>query len=241
MRKGIAWSLVAATLLSLPLSGLAGTRETTVLIVPARTKVIQFAFDMAGVRPITLVSYQPIPESTGIAVHVWDANVREWVRTSFDEFDSGNLFEGAEKASTVVVAPSAQEIPAALAASAEKFSSVTVVPDLNVVPMLNGLDKVLRFTPSEWRWLAGRYDLRLQDTNADRRRWGRYGPPKGTKPSASRSMNQESSDTAAPAAAAPSLSGSSLPPSRLPEPEDMPAVMDAPEGASADVLQPADK
>jgi hypothetical protein len=55
------------------------------------------------------------------------------------------------------------------------------IASLTPVDLLNELNRDLAFTPMEWRWLAKRYGLTLTDLNAERRRYGKYGPP-GSKP-----------------------------------------------------------
>ena len=55
------------------------------------------------------------------------------------------------------------------------------LPKLNPVDLANGMNEVMEFSGHEWRWLADRYKLTLNDRNWERRRYGRYGKPGETR------------------------------------------------------------
>ena len=38
------------------------------------------------------------------------------------------------------------------------------MPDLETAPLVNAIGQYIPFTPSDWRWFAGRYNLTLTDT-----------------------------------------------------------------------------
>jgi len=151
----------------------------TLVVIPARYTVVQFAFDVAGLRPVYLVAYDTEGEAGTLVLYVWDSRARKWLRTSLDEYRSGAIFR--EQPTRVILIGRDQELPAGLAEASARSAAVVRIPSMKVVDMVNGLNRVFSFRANEWRYLAKRYQLDLEDRNAERRRYGRYGPPGGRK------------------------------------------------------------
>jgi hypothetical protein len=70
------------------------------------------------------------------------------------------------------------DLSATVIAGASQAKKVTRIDTLNLVTIVNTLDKSMKFTPREWKVLAKRHRLEIKDMNYERRRWGRYGPRK---------------------------------------------------------------
>ena len=151
----------------------AGEPARTLLVVPARSAVIQLAFGVAGMRPVYLVAYDTRMAASGYVLHSWDETKQDWERTSLEAFRSGSLF--AEAPARVVLVGSDRDIPAEVAAAAAAIGNVQRVPSLLIKDMVNALNGSLNFTVAEWKWLAKEYGLQLRDLNEGRRRTGRYG------------------------------------------------------------------
>jgi len=161
-----------------PASAARGDRQP-LLVIPARYTVVQFAFDVARLRPVHLVAYDTEGKAGTLLLYVWDGGARKWLSTSLDEYGSGGIFR--TRPSRVILVGSDRELPAGLAEASEQGAAVDRIPSMKVVDMVNGLNAVMGFDAQEWRYLAKRYDLQLEDRNAERRRYGRYGPPGGRK------------------------------------------------------------
>lgn len=151
------------------------TVETVAMVVPARYRIVQLAFDLARLRRITLFSYQPDPSGGAPVMHVWQPDVRAWVSTSIDAFGSGTAMTQLP-AHTVLIGEDA-ELLAELAQACTWGGEMLQISSLDLVTMVNVLNQSLHFSPREWTWLARRYRLELKDLNAERRRYGRYGKP----------------------------------------------------------------
>jgi len=151
----------------------AGAAQRTVLVVPTRYSVVQFAFDMVTLRNVYLVAYDTRAERGKLVLHFWDAKKQDWVRTSLDEYRAGALFD--QLPGHVALVGSDKDLPAELVSASGWAGGVQRIPSLIIVDMVNALDQTLKFTPSEWHWLAKRYGLQLTDLNEDRRHYGRYG------------------------------------------------------------------
>jgi len=145
------------------------------LVIPARYTVVQFAFDIARMRSVYLAAYDTEGKDDSLVLHVWDSEAREWVRTNLDEYRSGAIF--LTKPKSVVIVGTGERVPAGIGEASSWGGKVRQVSTLGIADMANALHAELSFDAAEWRWLARRYGLKLQDRNAERRRYGRYGPP----------------------------------------------------------------
>jgi hypothetical protein len=146
-----------------------------VFVVPAREAVVRLAMDMTSLRSSYVISYQAIQGSDTPLIHTWDGASRSWIETNIEDYGAGARFSRVP--STAFFMGTETEFPAKLEDYAGWAAHKVRLANLNVVPCLNAFHEVLNFAPSEWRWLARRYDLDLKDNNVERRRYGRYGPP----------------------------------------------------------------
>lgn len=152
-----------------------GRQRSTLLVVPARYTVVQFAFDMTYLRPVTVVSYTHTTNSPVPMIHVWRPAKREWLAVSGESISDGSIFR--VKPEAVVLAGEEDELPASIARGCAWSKDVYRVSLLDYVSLVNTMDQCCSFTTSEWRLLSKRYQLKLKDRNALRRRYGRYGIP----------------------------------------------------------------
>ena len=149
------------------------------LIIPARHTVVQFAFDVARLRSVYLVSYS-VPEGGDTPLlHVWDARAERWVGVNLDEFGDATIFRVVPR--RCVLVGDDRTLPQSLADAAGWCPDAVRIPSLNIADLANQLNMSLEFRPREWRWLAARYGFVLEDLNAGRRRQGRYSRP-GPRP-----------------------------------------------------------
>jgi hypothetical protein len=162
----------------LGVTGLAAdnTKGPAVLVVPARHTIIKLAFDIMALRDVALVAYDKDPDIEGPFLHVWNAETPAWDRLTLDEYNVGAFCDKVPN-EMILVGYSA-DLPATVIAGASQANKVTRIDTLNLVTIVNTLDKSMKFTPSEWKVLAKRHRLEIKDMNYERRRWGRYGPRK---------------------------------------------------------------
>ena len=169
-------ALIAACLFSYPTAvSAADSSDPVLLVVPSHYTIVQLAFDIAKLRRnILIVSFSNAGVKTGQALYAWDSNVVEWTKTTFANYTSGDLFK--VKPRKVIIMGSENDVPAVLA-QASWCSDVKRIPSLDILGLVNSMNEDFRFTTLEWRWLAKEYDLKIQDLNAERRRYGKYGKP----------------------------------------------------------------
>ena len=151
--------------------------DSTVLVIPSRYTIVQLGFDVLRLRPaVSLVAYDISPTGEPV-LHVWNAQQRDWVRTGIEELRSGSIFRSPPR--SAVVMGTDEEIDPALSEAVKAVSpTVEEIHSRALADLVNGLNKVLRFTPGEWKRLARKHGLVLKDLNEQRRRYGKYGPPK---------------------------------------------------------------
>jgi hypothetical protein len=175
--------ITAAVLCAFMVTGAAQAAERlshqTVLVVPPRYRVMQLAFDMVKLRKVLLVSYQVSPSSGALLMHAWNPHAGNWSEITSENLLSPN-YQGL---GTVIVGQHADAF--ASGANVTGWAgAVKRIPSVLISDIVNGLDGIYRFRPHEWRWLAGRYEFQIDDTNYEQRRYGRYGPPNGTSAAA---------------------------------------------------------
>lgn len=139
----------------------AAQADAVLLVAPARVEVMQVAFDVARRYPTVLVSYQGAPAEP--VLHVW--NGYEWMPLSLTDYQSGAFLQ-AHPGRTVFLGDDAL-LPADLRSINAWCADVIQLPDLDTHELVNGIGRYLPFTPADWRWFAGRYNLTLTNLKAE--------------------------------------------------------------------------
>jgi len=167
-------------------------REVTLLIVPARPRIIQLAFDMVQLRSIALVAYHGEAKTAQPVLHIWSGS--DWQYISLANFtDKQFIITGVKKA---IVIGDHQTVPTVLLRSMPWCSDIELLPTLNVANLINSLDLSFQFRKREWKWLSGRYGLTLIDLNAARRANNPYDTPRSKRPLEKHEFKQEEGDLA---------------------------------------------
>jgi hypothetical protein len=145
----------------------------TMLVVPARYSVLQVMFDVLQFRPAVLVSYQGDAAGAGPLLHAW--NGQEWVYISMEDFSAANFSQITP--SRAVLIGDENTLPQSLITASAWCPLVMSVPAVDNATLINSLGKVFRFRSSEWKWFAERYNLKLDDLNAEVRAESWYDQP----------------------------------------------------------------
>ena len=148
------------------LSGAAATSasaqaDAVLLVTPSRYSVMQVAFDVARRYPTVLVSYQGGGQAP--VLHVW--NGYEWMPLSADDYKSGAFLQ-THPGRTIFLGDDAL-LPADLRSIGAWCDQSTQVPELETHALVNAIGRYLPFTPADWRWFAGRYNLTLTNLKAE--------------------------------------------------------------------------
>lgn len=155
-------ALVAGvTLLATPVRAADG--DAVLLVAPARYTVMQVAFDLARRYPTVLVSYQSADPDPRL--HVW--NGYEWMPLQPDDYRSGSFLQTFP--SRTLLLGDDTLLPASLRNVSAWCPETKQFPDLETPALVNAIGQYIPFTPSDWRWFAGRYNLTLADTSAAKR------------------------------------------------------------------------
>lgn len=192
MRSKICGILVLAAI-GLTLEGVWGAPSSvTLLVIPARPRTVQLAFDMIRLRSVAVVAYHGEANTAEPVLHVWSGS--DWKHVSLPDF-TDKSFTPAGVPKTIVIGDD-QTVPATLLRSLPWCSDIERLKTLNVADLINSLDRTLMFREHEWKWLAGRYGLSLTDVNAARRARNPYDTPRSKLPLDKREFKQEKGDLA---------------------------------------------
>ena len=162
MKKWIwIWAVAAMVLGGAAATPAAAQADAVLLVAPARYPVMQVAFDVARRYPTVLVSYQGAP--TAPALHVW--NGYEWMALSLGDYQSGAFLQ-SYPGRTIFLGDDAL-LPSDLRSIGAWCDQSTQIPELEKHALVNAIGSSLPFTPSDWRWFAGRYNLTLTNLKAE--------------------------------------------------------------------------
>ena len=162
MKKWIwIWAVAAMVLGGAAATPAAAQADAVLLVAPARYPVMQVAFDVARRYPTVLVSYQGAP--TAPALHVW--NGYEWMALSLGDYQSGAFLQ-SYPGRTIFLGDDAL-LPSDLRSIGAWCDQSTQIPTLEKHALVNAIGSYLPFTPSDWRWFAGRYNLTLTNLKAE--------------------------------------------------------------------------
>ena len=155
---GAAWVL---SLAGYAVPQAAAQADAVLLVAPARYSVMQVAFDVARRYPTVLVSYQGTPDTP--VLHVW--NGYEWMPLALADYQSGAFLQ-AYPGRTIFLGDDSL-LPSGLRSISAWCDKTTQVSDLDNFALINAIGTYLPFTPADWRWFAGRYNLTLTNLKAE--------------------------------------------------------------------------
>ena len=147
-----------------------------ILIVPARARMIRLAFDLQALRGPALISYRETEDPLQPLLHVWNRAARDWQRVDIANISRAQHIPATPNRTYIIGLR--QNIPDVLPAALSHTAELRILNTLSVADILTILDREMQFSIEEWRALAGRYDLEITELNHERRRWGRFGPPR---------------------------------------------------------------
>jgi len=129
---------------------------------------------------VTLVSYEVGKKTNdpALTLRLWNGANESWTKITLDEYRSGRVF--GQKPQRVVLVAIGDKAVAEIKTASAAFGGIDTVSNLDAMGLANGLNEIYHFSASHWKFLAKRYELKLKDLNAERRRYGKYGPPGGT-------------------------------------------------------------
>ncbi len=165
-------AVVLAVLIVVETATAAGTATTTVMVVPARKRMVTLAFQMAEMRRVGIVAYSRGVRGGPDLLHVW--NGREWLPITESDYTFGT-FLGGQTVDAYIVGDKTM-MPVAVQGHPTWATRVNYVTDLDVAPIVNQLGERFNFNSREWSAMSRAWDMTLTDENRDRRIYGRYGP-----------------------------------------------------------------
>lgn len=149
-----------------------------VVLIPDRMVMVEYGFNLASLRDVLLVSYRSYEPRNPMLLHVW--NGMKWAPVSHEEYRSGGFLPGAPK-TVIAIGDQTTMLPDLLAAAPEWCQNYKHITTLNIGDVVNETGTILGFKDREWKKLAKIYDLSIVDLNAERRKYGKYGPPAAEK------------------------------------------------------------
>ncbi|MCC5845782.1 MAG: hypothetical protein JJU05_16160 [Verrucomicrobia bacterium] len=142
-------------------------RETdfSVLVIPAQHGAIQIARDFETFNPVLLVSYDTAAPAETPFLHTWNGTA--WMRLPAESYQSGNFLRRDPLRVIVVGQPTPRVERLVEQATHWSRREVLNIETNDPVEIINALGRIFDIRPRDWRWLANRYVLELEDLNRD--------------------------------------------------------------------------
>lgn len=145
----------------------------SIMVVPARKRMVQLAFEISRCKEIGLVTYNNSPTLPAPLLHAW--NGQEWIQISMDDFVEGRFMSGDPK--HVFLLGDASSLPLKMMDGPTWYRDLHRITTLDTATIINQIGNVLHFSARQWKWLAEIYGMKIEDKNTELRRYGRWGAP----------------------------------------------------------------
>lgn len=171
--------------------------DHTLIVVPARDRALQLAFDLASLRSVAVLAYRGDAKTEKPLLHLWTGSA--WRHIPFEDLYDNRL-PGDPITRTFLIGDE-QTLSPALRDAVSWCRNVEGLPTYNVADLVNRFDQTFRFKEKEWQWLAKRHQLQLLDVNEPRRRFNPYDMPRSKTKPAVEPRRQKPADADEPAPA----------------------------------------
>lgn len=145
----------------------------SIIVMPARVRVVQLAFQISRCKEVGLVTYNNNPSLREPLIHVW--NGQEWIQISMQDYVQGSFMSGDPK--HVFLLGDSTTLPLRMMDDVSWYKNLHRLTTLDITTLINEFGTALKFSSRQWKWLAEQNGLKIQDQNAERRRYGRWGAP----------------------------------------------------------------
>lgn len=139
--------------------------KNILLVVPARPRMVELAFDINRLYPVEILSSCQNPDFDKPVLYIWKEGM--WSYVSLDAFCSKQFTR--DTIDKVIFMGRRDSIPSILPNCMQWALEIEHIETFNISEILNSLDNTMNFNESQWRWLAKRYGLNLMDLNAGKR------------------------------------------------------------------------
>ncbi len=145
----------------------------SIMVVPARKRLVQLAFKIAQCKEIGLVTYNTSPGLSAPLLHAW--NGREWIQISMDDYVEGRFMSGDPK--HVFLLGDVSSLPLQMMDGPTWYKGLNRITTFDTATIVNQMGNVLHFSARQWKWLAEIYGMKIKDESTEQRRYGRWGAP----------------------------------------------------------------
>lgn len=174
LKKLLSAGLIALTVVSTSDVLWAGSATPeSIMVVPARKRMVQLAFEISRCKEIGLVTYNNSPSLPAPLLHAW--NGHDWVQISMEDYVEGRFMSGDPK--HVFLLGDASSLPLKMQEGPAWYKDLNRITTLDTALIINQMGNVLNFSARQWKWLADTYGMKIEDQSIERRRYGRWGAP----------------------------------------------------------------
>lgn len=173
MTKWLGSALIAAAVMMSDYASAGSATPESIIVMPARKRVVQTGFQLAHCKNIGLVTYNNSSLLAAPLIHIW--NGQEWIQISTEDFNQGSFMSGEPK--RIFILGEDAGIPSQLTVPPSWCKETHRISTLDTTALINQIGTVLKLSSRQWKWLADINGLSATDRNTERRRYGRWGAP----------------------------------------------------------------
>lgn len=145
----------------------------SIIVMPARKRVVQLAFQLSRCKDVGLVTYNTTAGLDSPLIHVWTG--QEWVQIGLNDYVQGSFMSGEPK--HVFLLGDSNTLPLRMMNDVSWYKNPEHITTLDITSLVNTFGKSLKLSSRQWKWLAAENGLTIKDQNTERRRYGRWGSP----------------------------------------------------------------
>lgn len=174
LNKMVSAGLIALTVMATSDLLWAGSATPeSIMVVPARKRMVQLAFEISRGHQIGLITYNNSPSLNAPLLHAWTGH--DWIQISMDDYVEGRFMSGDPK--HVFLLGDASTLPARMQSGPSWYKDLYRITTLDTAAIINKMGNVLNFSAREWKSLAALFEMKIEDQSIERRRYGRWGAP----------------------------------------------------------------
>jgi hypothetical protein len=145
-------------------------REVTLIIIPAREKMIEIAFAISALHKTDILTCRQNKDTEEPVLYLWTGSAWEYI--DIDSFCNKDFT--ADNIGKTIFIGRAASIPPELRECVTWSQYTEEITTFNTAAILNQLDNTYHFSEAQWKRLSKQFRLKLLDLNAEKRSYNPY-------------------------------------------------------------------
>ena len=133
--------------------------DLSLLVIPQRVNLVHAGFELDQLRSVALVTYRTSRHTGELVLHGWTG--QEWIPIALENYASGNFL--LRNPVRIILVGDEALLPGALVEASNWGPLVLNVETTQTDEFFNAVGRLFEFTSREWRQIARRHNLTVED------------------------------------------------------------------------------